>query len=155
MKMTKCATLSASACAVRNTSRPRAFRRAPPRKCEVKIHIRETQTGSCYSFRLQERPVAYADLREFVKRLEKEGELKRIRAEVDPVLEIAEVTQRVARDSKRAPNSVGPALLFEKPKGSRYPLLINAFGSVRRVALAFEVDKLVDGAELRQRVLKL
>jgi len=41
--------------------------------------------------------VAYADLREFVKKLEKEGELKRIRAEVDPVLEIAEVTQRVAR----------------------------------------------------------
>jgi len=41
--------------------------------------------------------VAYADLREFVKRLEKEGELKRIRAEVDPILEIAEVTQRVCR----------------------------------------------------------
>jgi len=43
--------------------------------------------------------VAYADLREFVKRLEKEGELKRIRTEVDPVLEITEVAQRVARTS--------------------------------------------------------
>jgi len=86
--------------------------------------------------------VAYADLREFVKRLEKEGELKRIRAEVDPVLEIAEVAQRVARDAKRAPNSVGPALLFERPKGSRHPLLINAFGGVRRMALAFEVEDL-------------
>ncbi len=41
--------------------------------------------------------MAYADLREFVRKLEKEGELKRIRAEVDPVLEIAEVVQRVMR----------------------------------------------------------
>ena len=63
--------------------------------------------------------MAYRDLREFVKTLEKEGELKRIRAELDPVLEITEVTQRVARDAARPPNSVGPALLFEKPKGSR------------------------------------
>ena len=99
--------------------------------------------------------MAYADLREFVKRLEKEGELKRIRAEVDPVLEIAEVTQRVARDAKRAANSVGPALLFEKPKGSRYPLLINAFGSVRRTALAFEVEKLDEVAERIQGFLKM
>ena len=41
--------------------------------------------------------MAYADLREFVRKLEKEGELKRIRAEVDPVLEITEVVQRVMR----------------------------------------------------------
>src|SRR6266404_3566180 len=98
--------------------------------------------GSCYSLRLQESTVAYADLREFVRKLEKDGELRRIRAEVDPVLEITEVAQRVARDAKRAPNSVGPALLFEKPKGSRYPLLINAFGGARRMALAFEVNGL-------------
>jgi len=86
--------------------------------------------------------VAYRDLREFVKALEKAGELKRVRAEVDPVLEIAEVAQRVARDVNRKPQSVGPALLFERPKGSRYPLLINAFGSVQRMCLAFEVDEL-------------
>jgi 4-hydroxy-3-polyprenylbenzoate decarboxylase len=86
--------------------------------------------------------VAYRDLREFVKALEKAGELKRVRAEVDPVLEIAEVAQRVARDVNRKPQSVGPALLFEKPKGSRYPLLINTFGSVQRMRLAFEVDEL-------------
>jgi 4-hydroxy-3-polyprenylbenzoate decarboxylase len=86
-------------------------------------------------------------LREFVKKLEKEGELKRVRAEVDPVLEITEVTQRVARDAGRAANSVGPALLFEKPKGSRVPLLVNAFGSVRRMELAFEVARLDDVAE--------
>lgn len=99
--------------------------------------------------------MAYADLREFVRKLEKEGELKRIRAEVDPVLEIAEITQRVARDAKRAPDSVGPALLFEKPKGSRYPLLINAFGSVRRMALALEVNKLDEVAERIQGFLKM
>jgi len=86
--------------------------------------------------------VAYRDLREFVKALEKAGELKRVRAEVDPVLEIAEVAQRVARDPNRQPQSVGPALLFEKPKGSRYPLLINTFGSVKRMCLAFDVEKL-------------
>src|SRR5262249_61263263 len=94
------------------------------------------------SEKLWRRSVAYRDLREFVKALEKAGELKRISKEVDPVLEIAEVTQRVARDSKRPDKSVGPALLFEKPKGSRYPLLINTFGSVKRMAMAFEVEEL-------------
>ncbi|GAC1666900.1 MAG: menaquinone biosynthesis decarboxylase [Candidatus Acidiferrum sp.] len=86
--------------------------------------------------------MGYRDLREFVKKLESEGELKRISAEVDPVLEITEVTQRVARDTGRRPDSVGPALFFEKPKGSRFPLLLNTFGSVRRMELAFEVEKL-------------
>src|SRR5258708_11561434 len=79
--------------------------------------------------------VAYRDLREFVRKLEKEGELKRVRTEVDPILEITEVTQRVTR-------AQGPALLFEKPRGSRVPLLVNAFGSVRRMCLAFEVGEL-------------
>ncbi len=86
--------------------------------------------------------MAYRDLREFVKALEKAGELKRIKAEVDPVLEITEVAQRVARDKNRKLDSVGPALLFEKPKGSRYPLLVNTFGSVKRMAMAFEVEEL-------------
>ena len=96
--------------------------------------------------------MAYSDLREFVKRLEKEGELKRIRAEVDPVLEITEVVQRVGREAMPQElkpcsshgssvgaeaathnlSALGPALLFEKPKGSRYPLLINAFGRAMR-----------------------
>ena len=85
--------------------------------------------------------MAYRDLREFVQKLEKEGELKRIRAEVDPILEITEVTQRIARDRNRLPDSVGPALLFEKPKGSRVPLLVNAFGSVRRMACRKEMKR--------------
>jgi 4-hydroxy-3-polyprenylbenzoate decarboxylase len=86
--------------------------------------------------------VAYRDLRDFVKALEKAGELKRIRAEVDPLLEVTEVAQRVARDPLRGPRSVGPALFFEKLTGSRHPLLINAFGSVKRMCLAFEVEEL-------------
>ena len=77
--------------------------------------------------------MSYRDLREFIARLEKEGELKRVSAEVDPLLEITEVTQRVTRAG-------GPALLFEHPKGSRVPLLINMLGSDRRIHLALEVN---------------
>ncbi|HWZ24264.1 MAG TPA: UbiD family decarboxylase domain-containing protein, partial [Verrucomicrobiae bacterium] len=99
--------------------------------------------------------MGYRDLREFVVRLEKEGELKRVRAEVDPILEITEVAQRVARSKTRPAQSVGPALLFEKPKGSKVPLLINTFGSVRRMELAFEVDKLEDVAARIQGFLKM
>ena len=90
--------------------------------------------------------MGYADLREFVKRLEKEGELKRVKTEVDPVLEITEVVQRAQAQAGPKGNRGGLALLFEKPKGSRYPLLINTFGSVKRMELAFEVEKLEDVA---------
>ncbi len=90
--------------------------------------------------------MAYGDLREFVKRLEREGELKRVKAEVDPVLEIAEVVQRVQAQPGPRGNPGGVALLFEKCKGSRYPLLINAFGSERRMELAFDVNRLDDVA---------
>ena len=112
--------------------------------------------------------MAYRDLREFVRKLESEGELRRVKAEVDPVLEIAEVVQRLRREAMRGnnppekkpkdsaaagaahvgptPAGLGPALLFEKPKGSRHPLLINAFGSVRRMELALEVEDLQDVA---------
>src|SRR5580704_9793775 len=103
----------------------------------------------------REEEVAYQDLRQFIRSLEKEGELKRIRAQVDPILEIAEVAQRVARDPGRAPQSVGPALLFEEPKGSRIPLLINAFGSVRRMALAFDVHDLTEIAERIKGFMKM
>ncbi len=82
----------------------------------------------------------YEDLRAFIKRLEQEGELKRIPVEVDPVLEIAEITDRVCKE-------MGPALLFENPKGSDHPLLINAFGSYRRMNLALDVESLEEVAE--------
>ena len=84
--------------------------------------------------------MAYKDLREFIARLEKAGELKRISAEVDPVLEITEITHRVTR-------SGGPALLFERPKGSSVPLLINMLGSEKRIHLALEVERLEEVAD--------
>lgn len=79
--------------------------------------------------------MAYKDLQEFIKKLENEGELHRIKAPVDPELEITEITDRVSKRS-------GPALLFENVKGSDMPVLINAFGSEKRMALSLNVSKL-------------
>ncbi|OGT90617.1 MAG: 3-octaprenyl-4-hydroxybenzoate decarboxylase [Gammaproteobacteria bacterium RIFOXYD12_FULL_61_37] len=70
----------------------------------------------------------YKDLRDFIAQLESLGELKRVRLEVDPRLEITEICDRALR-------AAGPALLFEKVKGSAFPLLGNLFGTPRRVAL--------------------
>jgi 4-hydroxy-3-polyprenylbenzoate decarboxylase len=75
----------------------------------------------------------YHDLREFMRFLEEKGELVRITAEVDAELEITELTDRI---SKRG----GPALYFEKVKGSAFPLAINLFGSYRRMAWALGVE---------------
>ena len=79
------------------------------------------------------------DLREWIALLEREGELRRITAEVDPDLEITEITDRVVK-------SGGPALLFEHPTGSDHPLLINQFGTERRMCLALGVETLDDAA---------
>ena len=79
--------------------------------------------------------MAYSDLQDFIAALEVRGELKRVSAEVDPVLEISEIADRVMR-------SGGPALLFERVKRSAYPLLINALGSERRMALALGAETL-------------
>ncbi|MCE1157576.1 MAG: menaquinone biosynthesis decarboxylase [Spirochaetia bacterium] len=73
--------------------------------------------------------MAYDSLKDFIQRLESLGELKRIAVEVDPELEITEIADRIM-------SSGGPALLFEKVKGSPWPLLINAMGSERRMAMA-------------------
>ena len=70
----------------------------------------------------------YADLRDFIRMLEKRGELKRIKVPVDPHLEITEIADRVLR-------AKGPALLFENPKGYDMPVLANLFGTPERVAL--------------------
>src|ERR1700749_2370098 len=77
--------------------------------------------------------MAYDDLRDFIRALEKKKELKRISVEVDPKLEITEFADRSVK-------SGGPALLFEKPKGSKIPVLINGFASMRRMEIALEVD---------------
>ncbi|MEW8626680.1 MAG: 4-hydroxy-3-polyprenylbenzoate decarboxylase [Candidatus Thiodiazotropha sp.] len=70
----------------------------------------------------------YKDLRDFIQQLESRGLLKRIHTEVDPNLEITEICDRTLRRG-------GPALLFEKVKGSPYPLLGNLFGTPERVAM--------------------
>src|SRR5437762_10480321 len=76
-----------------------------------------------------------ADLREWIRLLEREGELVRVAAEVDPRLEITEIVDRVVKAG-------GPALLFERPKGSSHPLLVNQFGTERRMCLAFDAASL-------------
>ncbi len=79
--------------------------------------------------------MAYKDLQEFIKRLEKLGELKRIKEPVSPELEITEITDRVCKMH-------GPALLFENIPGYKMPVLMNAFGSFKRMSLALEVPNL-------------
>jgi 4-hydroxy-3-polyprenylbenzoate decarboxylase len=88
------------------------------------------------------------DLRGWIALLEREGELVRVSAEVDPDLEITEIVDRTVR-------SGGPALLFENPKGSDRPLLINQFGTERRMCLAFGVEKLDDVAKRVADVLEM
>jgi len=88
------------------------------------------------------------DLRDWIALLEREGELVRIAAEVDPYLEVTEIVDRTVRAG-------GPALLFERPKGSSIPLLINQFGTERRMCLAFGVDHLDDVARRLADVLEL
>ena len=73
----------------------------------------------------------YDDLRGFIRALQKHDELKRVGVEVDPYLEITEFADRSVKNG-------GPAFLFEKPKGSEVPLLINAFASEARMQLALE-----------------
>ncbi len=78
--------------------------------------------------------MAFRNLHEFIDVLDKAGELKRITEFVDPVLEIAEVTDRVSKSN-------GPALLFENT-GTDFPLLINSLGSYKRICLALGVNEL-------------
>jgi 4-hydroxy-3-polyprenylbenzoate decarboxylase len=91
--------------------------------------------------------LAYNDLREWIAALERAGELKRIKTEVDPVLEIAEITDRVSKGWDKNGNPGGPAMLFENPKGSEIPVLINQFGSERRMRMALGVDSLDEVAD--------
>src|ERR671927_55708 len=89
-----------------------------------------------------------ADLRAWIDLLEREGELVRVGAEVDPDLEITEIVDRTVKSS-------GPALLFEHPKGSSHPLLINQFGTERRMCLALGVDSLDDVAKRLSNILEM
>src|SRR5882672_4275676 len=77
--------------------------------------------------------MSYRDLRDFIAQLERSDELRRVRVEVDPNLEMTEICDRVLK-------SGGPALLFEKPKGHAIPVLGNLFGTTRRIALAMGAE---------------
>ncbi|MCY7410128.1 MAG: menaquinone biosynthesis decarboxylase [Chitinophagales bacterium] len=80
--------------------------------------------------------MAYKSLQHFVGVLEKEGELIRIKEFVNPQLEITEIVDRISKNN-------GPALFFENT-GTEFPLLINAFGSRKRICLALGVNDLDD-----------
>ena len=86
----------------------------------------------------------YDDLREFIRALESQGELKRVPFEVDPHLEITEFADRSVKTG-------GPALLFEKPKGRSAPVLINAFASKKRMEIALGASP----ADIAARIAEL
>ncbi len=77
--------------------------------------------------------MTHSDLRDFIDQLEQMGELKRVRHEVDPYLELTEICDRTLKAG-------GPALLFENVKNHSVPVLANLFGTARRVALAMGED---------------
>jgi 4-hydroxy-3-polyprenylbenzoate decarboxylase len=89
-----------------------------------------------------------ADLRAWIALLEREGELIRVTADVDPHLEVTEIVDRTVKAG-------GPALMFEHPKGSSHPLLINQFGTERRMCLALGVERLDDVAAKLEDVLEM
>lgn len=95
--------------------------------------------------------MAYKDLREFMAELESRGLLKRVKTEVDPELEITEIVDRISK----GPAEKNVAILFENVKGSKMPVLINAFGSYERMSLAMGVEKLDDIADELREMLKL
>lgn len=85
------------------------------------------------------------DIHEFVTELEKKGELKRVKTEVDSNLEIAEILRREMY-------SKGPAILFENVKNYNMPVLGNAFGSMKRLEIGLEMT---DFTEIGQRIVDM
>ncbi len=93
--------------------------------------------------------MAFKNQQEFIEALEKAGELVRIKAYVDPKLEIAEITDRVSKSGNG-----GKALLFENT-GYAFPVLMNAYGSEKRMCMALGVEKLDDIARQIEDLFKL
>ena len=94
--------------------------------------------------------MAYDSLKDFIGRLERSGELKRIKRSVDPYLEITEIADR----AMKLPGG-GPALLFENVAGSKFPLAINLMGSRKRMSWALGADDLEDIANEIAALTKL
>jgi len=93
--------------------------------------------------------MAYRNQQQFIDTLEKEGELLRIKTFVDPKLEMAEITDRMSKQP-----GGGKALLFENT-GYDFPVLMNAYGSERRMCLALGVQHLDDVAKEIENLFKL
>lgn len=93
--------------------------------------------------------MAWKNLQHFIDELEKAGELVRIRTYVDPVLEMAEITDRVSKSGNG-----GKALLFENT-GSEFPVLMNAYGSEKRMCMALGVAHLDDVAKEIEKLFQL
>ena len=89
--------------------------------------------------------MAIEDIRDFIKELEKNNELKRVTTEVDSDLEIAEIMRRQMYSN-------GPAILFENVKGFQMPVLANAFGSMKRLEIGLEMT---DFTEIGQRIVDM
>ena len=92
----------------------------------------------------------YPSLREFIDRLDREGELLRIKESVSPILEITEITDRVSKQL-----GGGKALLFENVEGSSMPVLINAFGSSKRMNMALGVHDIEDIPKRIEQYIKI
>jgi 4-hydroxy-3-polyprenylbenzoate decarboxylase len=92
--------------------------------------------------------MAYGGMGAFARALEQRGLLARIRREVDPRLEVSAIADRVMK-------SGGPALLFERVRGARFPVLINAFGSRERMSLALGVDDLETHARAIEELVRI
>jgi len=105
----------------------------------------------------QECCLAFDDLRQWIAALDRAGELKKIKTEVDPILEITEIADRVSKGAaKKYGRPGGPALLFENVKGANgVPVLINQFGSERRMQMALGVDSLDEIAERIRQLLNM
>src|SRR5205809_7681587 len=93
--------------------------------------------------------MAYRNQQHFIDTLEKEGELLRIKTFVDPKLEMAEITDRMSKQP-----GGGKALLFEN-SGGDFPVLMNAYGSERRMCMALGVKQLDDVAKEIEQLFKL
>src|SRR6266545_4322810 len=91
--------------------------------------------------------MAYRSLREFLDRLERAGELVRVKERVDPVLEMAALADRAAKQG-------GPALLFEHPASGSFPVAMNLFGTRRRTSWALSCDDFEDHARELRALLK-
>ena len=93
--------------------------------------------------------MAYKNQQQFIEALEKAGELIRIKSYVDPKLEMAEITDRMSKQP-----GGGKALLFEN-SGYDFPVLMNAYGSEKRMCMALGVEHLDDVAKQIEELFKL